>query len=53
MKQIIQNLKAGETILEEVPAPQVKPGCVLIQATRSLVALGKGVPDFKVGDRVT
>lgn len=40
MKQIIQNLKTGETILEEVPAPQVKAGCVLIQTTRSLVSLG-------------
>ncbi len=40
MKQIIQNLKSGETILEDVPAPQVKSGCVLIQTTRSLVSLG-------------
>lgn len=40
MKQIIQDLKNGETILEEVPAPQVKPGQVLIQTTRSLVSLG-------------
>lgn len=40
MKQIIQSFKTGETILEEVPAPQVKPGSVLIQTTRSLVSLG-------------
>jgi predicted dehydrogenase/threonine dehydrogenase-like Zn-dependent dehydrogenase len=40
MKQIIQDLKNGETILEEVPAPEVKPGQVLIQTTRSLVSLG-------------
>ena len=40
MKQIIQDLKSGATILEEVPAPQVKSGCVLIQTTRSLVSLG-------------
>lgn len=40
MKQIIQNLKNGETILEEVPVPQVKPGHVLIKSTRSLVSLG-------------
>ncbi len=26
MKQIIQNLKKGNTILEEVPVPQVKEG---------------------------
>lgn len=40
MKQIIQDLKTGETILEEVPAPQVKPGQVLIRTHRSLVSLG-------------
>lgn len=40
MKQIIQDIKNGDTILEEVPAPQVKAGQVLIQTTRSLVSLG-------------
>jgi predicted dehydrogenase/threonine dehydrogenase-like Zn-dependent dehydrogenase len=40
MKQIIQDLKNGDTILEEVPAPLVKNGQVLIQTTRSLVSLG-------------
>lgn len=40
MKQIIQDLKSGDTILEEVPVPQVKAGSVLIQTTRSLVSLG-------------
>lgn len=40
MKQIIQNLKTGKTDLEELPAPQVKPGWVLIQTSRSLVSLG-------------
>ena len=40
MKQIIQSFKTGETILEEVPAPIVKRGCVLIQTTRSLVSIG-------------
>lgn len=40
MKQIIQDLKNGNTILEEVPAPIVRPGQVLIQTTRSLVSLG-------------
>lgn len=40
MKQIIQSFKTGETILEEVPAPQVARGTVLIQTTRSLVSLG-------------
>lgn len=40
MKQIIQSFKTGETILEEIPVPQVKRGCLLIQTTRSLVSLG-------------
>ena len=40
MKQIIQDLKKGDTILEEVPAPRVKYGSVLIQTTRTLVSLG-------------
>ncbi len=40
MKQIIQDLSSGETILEDIPAPLVKPGHVLIQTTRSLVSLG-------------
>lgn len=40
MKQIIQSFKTGETILEEVPIPQVKKGCLLIKTTKSLVSLG-------------
>lgn len=40
MKQIIQDLKGGATVLEEVPVPQVKSGCVLIKTTRTLVSLG-------------
>jgi len=40
MHQLIQDLKSGKTLLEEIPAPQVSAGCVLIQTTRSLVSLG-------------
>ena len=40
MKQLIQNLKDGGTILEEVPVPQVKTGAVLIRTSRTLVSLG-------------
>ena len=40
MFQIIQNLKTGATILEEVPAPIVQPGHVLVQTKASLVSLG-------------
>ena len=40
MKQIVQDMKNGGTILEEVPVPQVKAGYVLIKSSRSLVSLG-------------
>ena len=40
MKQLLQNLKTGETYLETLPSPQVSNGSVLIQTTYSLVSLG-------------
>jgi predicted dehydrogenase/threonine dehydrogenase-like Zn-dependent dehydrogenase len=40
MKQLIQDLKKGNTLLEEVPSPQVKSRAVLIKTTHSLVSLG-------------
>lgn len=40
MKQIIQSFKTGDTILEELPAPEVQDGHILIKTTRSLVSLG-------------
>ncbi len=40
MKQIIQSFKTGATELEEVPAPAVKKGYVLIRTTRTLVSVG-------------
>lgn len=40
MRQIIQNLSNGDTILENVPVPSVKYGEVLIKTSRSLVSLG-------------
>lgn len=40
MRQIIQDMKSGQTVLEEVPVPQVKSGCVLIKTSRTLVSLG-------------
>ena len=48
MKQIIQDLKSGNTILEEVPSPLVNKGYVLIKTYRSLVSLGteKMLVDF-------
>ena len=48
MKQIIQDLKSGETILEEVPVPEIKEGHVLIKTHNTLVSLGteKMLVDF-------
>jgi len=40
MKQIVQNLKSGKTILEEVPVPKVSKNYVLIKTSKSLVSLG-------------
>lgn len=40
MKQILQNLKNGETELAEIPCPAVGRGQVLIQTCRSLISVG-------------
>jgi predicted dehydrogenase/threonine dehydrogenase-like Zn-dependent dehydrogenase len=40
MQQIIQDLKSGDTLLEEVPIPRVGSGKVLIKTHRTLVSLG-------------
>src|SRR5690349_23396743 len=40
MKQIIQDLQSGKTILEDVPAPVVKRGAILIRSGVTLVSLG-------------
>lgn len=55
MKQIIQNLRNGNTLLEEVPAPIVRKGCILIQTCRSLVSLGteKMLVEFGKGNFIS
>jgi predicted dehydrogenase/threonine dehydrogenase-like Zn-dependent dehydrogenase len=40
MLQLLQNLASGETLLAEVPAPQVAPGTLLIATRASLVSAG-------------
>ncbi len=40
MKQILQNLGTGETLLAEVPCPRRGRGQVLCQTSRTLVSLG-------------
>lgn len=40
MKQILQNLKTGETVVEDIPCPNASGGDLLIQTTRTLVSAG-------------
>jgi predicted dehydrogenase/threonine dehydrogenase-like Zn-dependent dehydrogenase len=40
MKQILQNLKSGETVVEDVPCPGVRPGHLLIRTASTLVSVG-------------
>ena len=40
MKQIFQNLKTGETLLEDAPCPRVLPGQLLIRTSATLVSAG-------------
>ena len=54
MKQVMQNLGNGDTILARAPAPSRSPGAVLVQTTRSLVSLGteKMLIDFGKGSLI-
>jgi predicted dehydrogenase/threonine dehydrogenase-like Zn-dependent dehydrogenase len=51
MKQVLQNLGSGETILADVPCPQASRTHALIESRRSLVSLGteKMLIDFGKG----
>jgi predicted dehydrogenase/threonine dehydrogenase-like Zn-dependent dehydrogenase len=40
MKQLLQNLRSGETSIVEVPIPQVRPGFALVRTAASLVSAG-------------
>jgi len=40
MLQILQNIKNGKTTLEDIPAPNLSKGSILIKTTDSLVSLG-------------
>lgn len=40
MRQVLQNLGTGETMLAEVAAPGVSAGCLLVQTEATLVSLG-------------
>ncbi len=40
MKQILQNLRSGETVIADVPVPAVGPGSVLVRTRSSLISAG-------------
>jgi predicted dehydrogenase len=40
MKQLLQNLRTGETTVEDVPVPTPKPGTALVRTAASLVSAG-------------
>jgi NADPH:quinone reductase-like Zn-dependent oxidoreductase len=40
MKQLLQNLRSGETLVAEVPLPQPRRGPVLVRTAASLVSAG-------------
>ncbi|NWF93032.1 MAG: Gfo/Idh/MocA family oxidoreductase [Syntrophaceae bacterium] len=48
MKQLVQNYRSGELILQEVPVPQLRPGGVLVRNAFSLISAGteQGQVDF-------
>lgn len=40
MKQLLQNLRTGETYVTDVPVPNLKPGTILVKTAASLVSAG-------------
>jgi predicted dehydrogenase/threonine dehydrogenase-like Zn-dependent dehydrogenase len=40
LKQVLQHARTGEITVEEVPAPQLLPGCVLVRIATSVVSAG-------------
>src|SRR6478609_3327102 len=40
MRQVLQDARSGAVSVEEVPAPQLLPGCVLVRIAASVVSAG-------------
>lgn len=55
MRQILQNLKTGETELATIPTPKVRPGCVLIKSSISVLSVGteRMLVDFGKGNMIS
>jgi predicted dehydrogenase/threonine dehydrogenase-like Zn-dependent dehydrogenase len=54
MKQVLQNLKTGETVLEDIPAPTAMSGSLLIETACTLVSAGteRMLVDFGKGNLI-
>ena len=52
MKQLLQNLKTGETSVADVPIPSPKPGTALIRTAASLVSAVVPIIVFFLAQRV-
>lgn len=54
MKQVLQDLRGGETLVVETPAPLCRPGCLRIGSTVSLVSAGteRTLVDFARGSLI-
>jgi len=55
MKQVLQDLKRGRTLVEDVPAPLGRPGHVRIATTVSLISAGteRTLTEFARGSLVS
>ena len=40
MKQLVQNMRSGETLVVDIPVPGLAPGQVLVKTVASLVSAG-------------
>jgi len=45
MKQVI--IKQGQAVIEDVPAPKVEPGTVLVQVNHSCISIGTEMSGVK------
>ncbi len=49
MKQVLENFKTGTIVVEDVPPPTLKPGCVLVRNHYSLISSGTEGSTLKLG----
>ena len=49
MKQVIQNFKTGDLYVDEVPAPSISKGTVLVENKFSLISAGTERSTVSVG----